>query len=57
MKMIAEYLEKALSFEQMAANERDINLKAKLLEQAQAYRKLANERAAQLNLKVPPHLK
>jgi hypothetical protein len=38
-------LEKALHFEQLAAAERDPKLKASLLKQAQAYRKLAAERA------------
>ena len=45
MKMVAEYLEKALNFEQLAAAEKDPKLKAELLEQAKAYRKLAAERA------------
>jgi hypothetical protein len=45
MKMVAEYLEKALNFEQMAASEADPKLKADMLAQAAAYRKLAAERA------------
>jgi len=45
MKMVAEYLEKALNFEQMALLEADPELKARLLEQAKAYRKLAADRA------------
>jgi hypothetical protein len=45
MKMVAEYLEKALNFEQMAAMEKDPNAKAALLGQAKAYRELAAERA------------
>jgi hypothetical protein len=45
MKMVAEYLEKALHFEQMAEAEKNIDLKAQLLEQAKAYRKLAAKRA------------
>jgi hypothetical protein len=43
--MVAEYLEKALHFEQMAAQEKNADLKARLLEQAKAYRKLAADRA------------
>ena len=43
--MIAEYLEKAIHFEQMAARETDPQLKAALLAQATNYRKLAAERA------------
>jgi hypothetical protein len=45
MRMVAEYLEKALHFEQMADRESDVELKGRLLEQAQAYRKLAADRA------------
>jgi len=45
MKMVAEYLEKAINFEQMAVAEKDPKLKADLLEQANAYRKLAAENA------------
>ena len=44
MKMVAEYLEKALDFEQLAA-ENDPKLKADLTKQAEAYRKLAAKRA------------
>jgi hypothetical protein len=47
MKMVAEYLEKALSFEQMAAHEKNAELKASLLSQAKSYRKLAADRALQ----------
>ena len=43
--MVAEYLEKALNFEQLAADESDEKLKASLLAQAASYRKLAAERA------------
>jgi hypothetical protein len=45
MKMIAEYLEKAINFERMAAEEKDAKLKAELEAQATAYKKLAKERA------------
>lgn len=56
MKMVAEYLEKALNFEQMAANEADSNLKTNLLKQAAAYRKLAAERALKAPLSyIPQH--
>jgi hypothetical protein len=53
MKMVAEYLEKALSFEQMAAHEKDEKLKANFLAQAQAYRKLAADRALKSPLTPP----
>ena len=45
MKMVAEYLENALHFEQLAAAENDPELKASLIKQAEAYRKLAADRA------------
>jgi hypothetical protein len=53
MKMLAEYLEKAITFEKMAAAEKDAKLRADLEKQA-AYRKLATERAKKLKLPVPP---
>ena len=53
MKMVAEYLEKALHFEQMAEFEKDPKLKASLLAQGKAYRKLAADRALKEPL-VPP---
>lgn len=54
MEMIAHYLEKAIDFEKMAVKEMDPELKANLLEQAAAYRKLADERARRLKLSLPP---
>ena len=54
MKTMADYLEKAISFEQMAAEEKDAKLKADLERQATAYRKLAAERAKHLKLPLPP---
>lgn len=54
MKMIAEYLEHALQFERMAKDETDAALKKSLLNQAEAYRKLARERAQRLGLQMPP---
>lgn len=56
MKMIAEYLDKAIHFEQMAAQEENIRFKAELKAQAQAYRKLAKERAEREGLPLPPQL-
>jgi hypothetical protein len=53
MKTIAEYLEKALQFEQLANLENDQERKASLLEQAGAYRKLADERAKRQNIVLP----
>jgi hypothetical protein len=54
MKMIAEYLEHALQFERLAAEEISPNLKAALEKQAAAYRKLAAERASKLGSQPPP---
>ena len=51
--MIAEYLEHARHFEQMAASETDLTLKEALTKQAAAYRKLASERAKRLNPTAP----
>ena len=52
--MIAEYLEHALQFERMAAEAADPKLKDSLEKQAAAYRKLAGERTARLNVPEPP---
>jgi hypothetical protein len=41
MKMIAEYQAQAVTFERMAAEERDPKLKVQFEKQAAAYRKLA----------------
>jgi hypothetical protein len=54
MKMVAEYLEKAHGFEQLAAYEQDADLKKQLLAQAESYRKLAEKRAQAQNPPLPP---
>jgi hypothetical protein len=54
MKMLAEHLEKAITFEQLAAQEKDDVLRASLEKQAVAYRKLAAERAKRLKPQEPP---
>jgi hypothetical protein len=54
MKMIAEYLEHAIQFERMAAEEKNPELKAQFNKQAAAYRKLAADRAKKLGLEEPP---
>jgi hypothetical protein len=48
MKMTAEFLEHALQFEQLAGEATDAEDRARMLEQAQAYRKRADERAVRL---------
>jgi hypothetical protein len=52
VKLVAEYLEQAIRFSRMAAEETDLKLKELLEKQALAYRKLADKRSAQL--KLPP---
>jgi hypothetical protein len=52
--MIAEYIENALAFEQLAAAEKDPQLKADFEKQAAAYRKLATERGKKFGLEPPP---
>ena len=53
MKMVAEYLEHAIQFENMAAEATDLSLKESFLKQAVAYRHLAAERARRQNLVLP----
>jgi hypothetical protein len=53
MKMLAEYLDTAIKFEQMAAQEQEPKLKADFEKQAAAYRKLAEKRAKEYGLDMP----
>ncbi|MBR1196621.1 hypothetical protein JQ634_26090 [Bradyrhizobium sp. AUGA SZCCT0240] len=53
MKLLNEYLNHALSFEQLAAQEERPEVKAQFEEQAAAYRKLAADRAARYGLRAP----
>jgi hypothetical protein len=52
VKLVAEYLAEAVKFDRMAAEATDPKLKQSLQDQAAAYRKLAEKRAA--DLKLPP---
>ncbi len=54
MKMLAEYLEKVITFEKMAGEQKDAKLKANIEYLAVAYRKLADERATKLGLLPSP---
>jgi hypothetical protein len=45
MKMLTEYLDRAIEFEKLAASEQDEALKAALFKQADSYRSLAAKRA------------
>jgi hypothetical protein len=53
VKVIEEYLENALAFEQLAAVEIDPTLKDDFEKQAVSFRKLAAERAERLGLGPP----
>ena len=53
MKLLTEYLERAVSLERLAANEQESQFKRELLHQAEAYRKLAAKRAADYGLPPP----
>jgi hypothetical protein len=52
VKLVAEYLQEAVKFSRMAAEATHPKLKESLEKQSAAYRKLADKRAAELNL--PP---
>ena len=53
MKLLTEYLERAINLERLAASEADSKFKTELLNQANAYRKLAARRAEQYDLPPP----
>ena len=53
MKLLGEYLEHALHFERLAAQEADLKLKEAMEGQATAYRKMAAKRAKLLGLPEP----
>jgi hypothetical protein len=55
MKVVSEYLEHARHAEYLAREEKVPDFKAQLLKQADAYRKLAAERAKKLNLPPSEH--
>jgi hypothetical protein len=52
--MLAEYLDRALQFERMAGYTEDPTLKQQLLQQCEAYRKLAKKRAIELGVPLEP---
>jgi hypothetical protein len=53
MQRLAEYLENARQFERLAADEIDPLIKSQFENQAEAYRKLAERRAAFLQAAKP----
>jgi hypothetical protein len=56
MKMIAEYLDHALDFERMAAQENNPEIRAVFEKQAVTYRQLAADRTKKLGLDDPRYL-
>ncbi len=54
MKLVAEYLERAAQFQRLAASEKNPTTRAQMLEQAEAYYKLAVRRAEELGQPAPP---
>jgi hypothetical protein len=53
MKLLTEYLDRAVQFENLAAAETDPKFKEQLENQAKAYRQLAAKRAQELGLPLP----
>jgi hypothetical protein len=53
VKMLTEYLERAIEVEKLAASEENGALKAQLLKQAADYRRLATKRAMEYGLPMP----
>jgi hypothetical protein len=53
MKLLVEYLERAVQLERLAASEHDVGFKEQLRTQAQAYRNLAAKRAKDYGLPNP----
>ena len=53
VKLLTEYLERALALEALAADEPDSDFKDQLVKQAQSYRSLAAKRAKEYGLPPP----
>lgn len=53
MKLVAEYLDRAMQFERMAGETQDPKFREQLLQQCEAYRKLATKRAMELGAPPP----
>jgi hypothetical protein len=53
MKLLSQYLERALHFERLASEETEPKLKASLEEQAASYRRMAAKHAKMLGLRAP----
>jgi len=52
MERVVDYLERALVFDRLAAEEINLDLKAKFEDQAAAYRKLGANRAKSLGVEL-----
>jgi hypothetical protein len=59
VKLLVEYLERAVQLEKLAADEADSKFRDQLFTQAENYRKLAARRAKEYGLPLPspPHNK
>jgi hypothetical protein len=53
LKVLNEYLDRAVQLESLAKGEPDCSFRTQLLTQASAYRKLAAKRASDLGLPAP----
>jgi hypothetical protein len=53
MKLLTDYLERALNLEHLAEGEHDESFRAQLLGQAAAYRRMAAKRAEEFGLPAP----
>jgi hypothetical protein len=53
MKLVTEYLERAVNLERLSEAETNPVFKEQLLEQAKAYHALAEKRAAEMNIPLP----
>lgn len=53
IKLLTDYLDRAVNFEKLAVAESDPALRRQFLAQALAYRELAAKRAAELGLPAP----
>jgi hypothetical protein len=53
VKLLTEYLDRAINLERLASSEQDSQFKTRLLNQASAYRKLAARRAEKYGLPPP----
>jgi hypothetical protein len=53
IRLVTEYIDRAVNLERLAAGEQDAKFKAELLHQAASYRKMAANRAVQCGLPPP----